>query len=172
MTDKVMKQIENKTLRTLAEYGIITGSIWIMVIGIYFFKFPNNFAFGGVTGFATVVSAVTHWSASQFTTIVNMALLVAGFIFLGRGFGVKTVYASILMSFTLSFLERMCPMVRPLTREPLLELIFAILLPGVGSALLFHIGASSGGTDIVAMIRKSIRAATLARCCLLWIWLQ
>ncbi len=59
-----MKQIENKTLRTLAEYGIITGSIWIMVIGIYFFKFPNNFAFGGVTGFATVVSAVTHWSAS------------------------------------------------------------------------------------------------------------
>ena len=89
MTDKVMKQIENKTLRTLAEYGIITGSIWIMAIGIYFFKFPNNFAFGGVTGFATVVSAVTHWSASQFTTIVNMALLVAGFIFLGRGFGVR-----------------------------------------------------------------------------------
>ena len=60
MTDKVMKQIENKTLRTLAEYGIITGSIWIMVIGIYFFKFPNNFAFGGVTGFATVVSAVSY----------------------------------------------------------------------------------------------------------------
>lgn len=161
MTDKVMKQIENKTLRTLAEYGIITGSIWIMVIGIYFFKFPNNFAFGGVTGFATVVSAVTHWSASQFTTIVNMALLVAGFIFLGRGFGVKTVYASILMSFTLSFLERTCPMVRPLTREPLLELIFAILLPGVGSALLFHIGASSGGTDIVAMILKKYTSCNI-----------
>ena len=154
MTDKVMKQIENKTLRTLAEYGIITGSIWIMVIGIYFFKFPNNFAFGGVTGFATVVSAMTHWSASEFTTIVNMALLVTGFIYLGRGFGVKTVYASILMSFTLSFLERTCPMVRPLTNEPLLELIFAIFLPGVGSAILFHIGASSGGTDILAMILK------------------
>lgn len=149
-----MKQIENKTLRTLVEYGIITGSIWIMVIGIYFFKFPNNFAFGGVTGFATVVSAMTHWSASEFTTIVNMALLVTGFIFLGRGFGVKTVYASILMSFTLSFLERTCPMVRPLTNEPLLELIFAIFLPGVGSAILFHIGASSGGTDILAMILK------------------
>ena len=97
---------------------------------------------------------MTHWSASEFTTIVNMALLVTGFIFLGRGFGVKTVYASILMSFTLSFLERTCPMVRPLTNEPLLELIFAIFLPGVGSAILFHIGASSGGTDILAMILK------------------
>ena len=157
-----MKQIENKTLRTLVEYGIITGSIWIMVIGIYFFKFPNNFAFGGVTGFATVVSAMTHWSASDFTTIVNMALLVTGFIFLGRGFGVKTVYASILMSFTLSFLERMCPMVRPLTNEPLLELIFAIFLPGVGSAILFHIGASSGGTDILAMILKKYTSYNLS----------
>ena len=163
MTDKVMKQIENKTLRTLVEYGIITGSIWIMVIGIYFFKFPNNFAFGGVTGFATVVSAMTHWSASEFTTIVNMALLVTGFIFLGRGFGVKTVYASILMSFTLSFLERTCPMVRPLTNEPLLELIFAIVLPAIGSAFLFNIGASSGGTDVIAMILKKYTSVDIGK---------
>ncbi len=149
-----MKQIENKTLRTLAEYGLITFSIWIMVVGIYFFKFPNNFAFGGVTGFATVISALTHWSASEFTTIVNTVLLVAGFLFLGRSFGIKTVYATILMSVFLYFLERLYPITRPLTREPLLELIFAILLPSVGSALLFNTGASSGGTDIIAMILK------------------
>lgn len=151
---KVMKQIENKTLRTLTEYGLITFSIWIMVVGVYFFKFPNNFAFGGVTGFATVISALTQWSASEFTTIVNMILLVFGFLFLGRGFGIKTVYASILMSVSLYYLERMAPMAKPLTTEPLLELIFAILLPGVGSAVLFSIGASSGGTDIIAMILK------------------
>ncbi|PJJ28002.1 YitT family protein [Lacrimispora celerecrescens] len=149
-----MKQIENKTLRTLAEYGLITFSIWIMVVGIYFFKFPNNFAFGGVTGFATVISALTHWSASEFTTIVNTVLLVAGFLFLGRSFGIKTVYATLMMSVFLYFLERLYPITRPLTREPLLELIFAILLPSVGSALLFNTGASSGGTDIIAMILK------------------
>lgn len=149
-----MKQIEDKRLRALAEYGVITLSIWVMVIGIYFFKFPNNFAFGGVTGFATVVSALTHWSASDFTTILNMALLVIGFIFLGRGFGIRTVYASLVMSVSLTFLEHVYPMTAPMTREPLLELVFAILLPGAGSAILFHIGASSGGTDIVAMILK------------------
>lgn len=150
----VMKRIENKTLRTLEEYGLITFSIWIMVVGIYFFKFPNNFAFGGVTGFATVISALTHWSASQFTNIVNWVLLVIGFLFLGKGFGVKTVYATILMSISLYLLERLYPMKGPLTSEPLLELIFAILLPGVGSALLFYAGASSGGTDVIAMILK------------------
>lgn len=149
-----MKQIENKTLRTLTEYGLITFSIWIMVVGIYFFKFPNNFAFGGVTGLATVISALTHWSASEFTTIVNTVLLVLGFLFLGRGFGVKTVYASVLMSVFLFILEKVCPISGPLTKEPLLELIFAILLPSVGTAILFNIGASSGGTDIIAMILK------------------
>ncbi len=149
-----MKQIENKTLRTLTEYGLITFSIWIMVVGIYFFKFPNNFAFGGVTGFASVISALTHWSASEFTNIVNTLLMVIGFLFLGRNFGIKTVYATILMSVLLYLLERLYPITRPLTTEPLLELIFAILLPGVGSAILFNIGASSGGTDIIAMILK------------------
>lgn len=104
-----IKEIKNPWLRTLAEYGLITVSIWIMVIGIYFFKFPNHFAFGGVTGFSTVFSQLLHCSASTFTTVANYALLV---------------------------------------------LVFAIMLPAVGSALLFNIGASSGGTDVVAMILK------------------
>lgn len=149
-----MKEIKNPVARTAAEYGIITLSIWIMVVGVYFFKFPNNFAFGGVTGLSTVVSQLTHWSASDFTFIVNMALLVLGFLFLGKGVGIKTVYASLMMSFGLSILERVYPMYSPLTAEPLLELIFAISLPAFGSAVLFNIGASSGGTDIIAMILK------------------
>ena len=55
-----IKQIENPVARKLAEYGLITISIWIMVVGIYFFKFPNNFAFGGVTGFSTVIPLVSQ----------------------------------------------------------------------------------------------------------------
>lgn len=141
-------------MNRLWEYGLITVSILAIVMGIYFFKFPNNFAFGGVTGFSTVISAVTRWSASQFTFIANMVLLVLGFLFVGKGFGVKTVYASLLMSVSLAFLENIYPMTAPLTEEPLLELMFAIFLPGVGSAVLFNMGASRGGTDILAMILK------------------
>ena len=98
-----MSDIKSPFWRTAAEYGIITVSIWIMVVGIYFFKFPNHFAFGGVTGFSTVVSEISRWSASDFTFIVNTSLLVLGFIFLGKGFGIKTVYASMVMSISLSF---------------------------------------------------------------------
>ena len=139
--------------RTLWEYGTITVSILILVIGIYFFKFPNNFAFG-VTGFSTIFSRLAPISAGDFTFLVNGILLVIGFFFLGRAFGLKTVYASMLMSFLLSVMERIYPLSRPLTDEPLLELVFAVFLPAVGSAVLFNIGASSGGTDIVAMILK------------------
>lgn len=148
-------QIENQRIRLLVEYGLITASIWIMVVGIYFFKFPNHFSFGGVTGFSPVVSRLTGWSASHFTFCVNMALLVLGFLFLGADVGIKTVYASVVMSVSLSVLEVIYPMRTPLTDEPLLELIFAIFCPGIGSAILFNIGASSGGTDIIAMILKA-----------------
>lgn len=149
-----MKAAKNPVLRNLADYAMITFSIWIMVVGIYFFKFPNNFAFGGVTGLAAVISRLTPWSAGDFTFIVNMGLLGAGFIFLGKEVGVKTVYASLLVSLSLTVLERIYPLAGALTHEPLLELVFAILLPGLGSAILFNIGASSGGTDIIAMILK------------------
>lgn len=149
-----MKKIQNPFVRKSAEYGLITVSIWVMVIGIYFFKFPNHFAFGGVTGFSTVISEMMNISASDFTFLVNNGLLVLGFVFLGADVGLKTVYASMLMSFSLSALERIVPLAGPLTSEPLLELIFAILCPAVGSAVLLNIGASSGGTDIVAMILK------------------
>lgn len=141
-------------MKLLWEYGLITASILVMVAGVYFFKFPNHFAFGGVTGFSTVISAVTQLSAGEFTFAANMVLLLAGFIFVGRQFGIKTVYASILMSVSLSVLEKLYPMDRPLTSEPVLELVFAILLPAVGSAVLFNINASSGGTDIIALILK------------------
>ena len=149
-----IKEIKNPWIRTLAEYGLITVSIWIMVIGIYFFKFPNHFAFGGVTGFSTVFSQLLHCSASTFTTVANYALLVLGFIFLGKSVGIRTVYATIVMSVSLQALDALVPMHGTLTDQPMLELVFAIMLPAVGSAMLFNIGASSGGTDVIAMILK------------------
>lgn len=150
-----LSNIEDRRKRWFVEYSMITMSMIIMVIGVHFFKFPNHFSFGGVTGFSPVFSRMTGISASSFTFVVNNLLLVLGFIFLGKDVGVKTVYATFIMSFGLSFLEKACPMTAPLTNEPLLELVFAIFLPAVGSAVLFNIGASSGGTDIIAMILKA-----------------
>lgn len=141
-------------IRKIKSLTIITISIFIMAIGVYFFKFPNNFCFGGVTGAAVVFAEITPLSASTFSFIVNMALLVLGFIFLGKGFAFKTTYATVLLSGLLLFFEKVHPLEHPLSNEPMLELIFAITLPAIASALLFHEGASSGGTDVVAMIVK------------------
>ncbi len=141
-------------IRRVKSFTIITISIFIMAIGVYFFKFPNNFCFGGVTGAAVVFAEITPLSASTFSFIVNMALLVLGFIFLGKGFAFKTTYATVLLSGLLLFFEKVHPLAHPLSNEPMLELIFAITLPAIASALLFYEGASSGGTDVVAMIVK------------------
>ena len=149
----MMKEIKSPFLRTIYEYGLITVSIWIMVVGIYFFKFPNHFAFGGITGFSTVVSQLTHWSASDFTSVTNTALLLFGFLFLGKGFGLKLYTQPWSCPSAYPFLAFL-PISAPLTSQPLLELMFAIFLPAVGTAILFNIGASSGGTDIIAMILK------------------
>ena len=140
--------------KTVMEYGILTLATFIMVIGIYVFKFPNNFSFGGVTGIAVVLSKFLASTPGNITFIINMVLLLLGFVFLGKGFGLKTAYVSILMSLALSFSEKIYPMSEPLTEEPVLELIFAVALPAVSSAIFFNMDASGGGTDIIAMILR------------------
>lgn len=136
------------------EYGILTLATFVLVLGVYFFKFPNKFCFGGVTGIAVILGEVFSLSAGTYTLIINAAFLVLGFLFLGRGFGIKTVYVSLLTSFGLQALEQLVPMSRPITAEPVMELVFAIILPAAGSAILFNINASGGGTDVLAMILK------------------
>lgn len=141
-------------MRRIKNLTIITISIFIMAVGVYFFKFPNNFCFGGVTGAAVVFAKITPLSASAFSFIVNMALLVLGFLFLGKNFAIKTTYATVLLSTLLLLFEHVHPLEHPLSNEPMLELVFAITLPAIASALLFYEGASSGGTDVIAMIVK------------------
>ena len=158
---------QETVLKAAKEYTLITLSTLLMAVGIYFFKFPNNFTFGGVTGLAVVVSQVMPISPSTVNFIVNLVLLLLGFLFLGKGFGVRTVYSSMLLSVALSGMEYLWPLDKPLTDDPLLELIFAIVLPGLGSAILFNIGASSGGTDVVAMILKKFTSVNIGNALLL-----
>lgn len=154
------KQIESWK-KFIAEYLIITVATLLLVVGVHFFKFPNNFSFGGVTGVAVVLGALLKHSAATYTFVINMALLGLGFIFLGKGFGLKTIYVSVLTSVGLAVLERWCPITAPLTEQPVLELIFAIFLPALSAAILFNIGASGGGTDIIAMILKKYTAVPI-----------
>ena len=145
---------KQKIRQIFLEYLMLTVSTLILVTGVYLFKFPNHFSFGGVTGIAVVLSAVTPASPGSITFIINMALLLLGFFFLGKDAGIKTVYVSVLTSVGLSGAEFLFPMEHPLTNEPVLELIFAIVLPAFSAAVFFNMGASGGGTDIVAMILK------------------
>lgn len=147
----------------LKNFSLLTISTLIMAVGIYFFKFANNFTFGGITGIAVLVAKFLPISASDFSFVVNILLLIIGWIVLGKSFAEKTAYSTILLSVSLSLLERIYPMSHPLTNEPLLELIFAILLPALGSAILFNIGASSGGTDVIAMILKKYTSVDIGK---------
>ena len=147
----------------LKNFSLLTISTLIMAVGIYFFKFTNNFTFGGITGITVLVAKFLPISASDFSFVVNILLLIIGWIVLGKSFAEKTAYSTILLSVSLSLLERIYPMCHPLTNEPLLELIFAILLPALGSAILFNIGASSGGTDVIAMILKKYTSVDIGK---------
>ena len=149
---------------TPKDFLLLNAGTLIVALGVYFFKIPNNFSTGGVTGIAIVISKFLPWiSTGSLVFLFNMLLLGVGFVFLSRKFGFATVYASTLMSVVVWVLERVYPMEAPFTDEPLLELIFAVGLPALGSALLFNIGASTGGTDILAMLLKKYTSIDIGK---------
>ena len=122
-------------------------------VGIAVFKTPNHFAFGGTSGLSIVLATLfPRWNVGAFMWFINAALVALGFVFLGvRSMG-WTIYSSFALSFYVSLCERVYPLSRPLTDDVFLELCFAVILSAVGAAIVFNIGASTGGTDIVAMI--------------------
>ncbi len=144
-----------KVKQFLTEYALLTLGTALVAMGTYFFKFPNHFSTGGVTGIAVILSSIfPSVSSSLFASVINVAFLLLGFGVLNRGFGVRTVYCSLLFSGMLTGLEWLVPLSGPLTDEKLLELFFGVILPALGSAILFNTQGSTGGTDILAMILK------------------
>ena len=144
-----------KVKQFLTEYALLTLGTALVAMGTYFFKFPNHFSTGGVTGIAVILSSIfPSISSSLFASVINVAFLLLGFGVLNRGFGVRTVYCSLLFSGMLAGLEWLMPLSGPLTDEKLLELFFGVILPALGSAILFNTQGSTGGTDILAMILK------------------
>lgn len=153
--ERIKKQIK--------DYAVMTAGTLLIAAGAYFFKFPNNFSFGGVTGIAVVLGKLMPYTPGFVTTAINITFLLFGFLFLGRGFGMKTVYVTLLTSVLFSLFEWLFPMGAPLTGQPVLELVFAIFLPAAGAAILFNTGASGGGTDILAMIIKKYTSINIGK---------
>lgn len=148
----------------LKKFALLNLGTLLVTIGVYFFKFPNNFSTGGVTGIAVIMGPLTpEISPGTYNMVINIVLLIFGCIFLGKNFGLMTAYSSMSMAIAISLLERFYPMAKPFTDQPMLELIFAVMLPAVGCAILFNIDASNGGTDIIAMLMKKYSSWDIGR---------
>lgn len=155
--------------RELRRYGLMLLASFIMAVGDYFFLFPNHFCYGGISGMSIIAAQILPVSASSFSAVSNLLLLVAGFIFVGRQFAMTTAFASVTISTLLVLFEQLIPLEEPLTDQLMLEFMLAVALPSLGSALLFHMGASSGGTDIPAMILKKYAHIQNVGISLFWI---
>ena len=152
---------EKKSLSEHIKYwSLLNLGILMMAVGIYFFKSPNGFATGGVSGLSIVLAKIFSRSGIAILTqanimlVINILLLIFGFLVLGKECGFMTVYCSITLSLENMLFENFIPISSTLTQYPLLELVYAVLLTGIGAAIIFKCKASSGGTDIVALILK------------------
>ncbi len=141
-------------MKKIKNFLMMTAGCILLAVGVYFFKIPNGFATGGVTGIGTILAKITPISAGMWIWGLNVFLLIIGFIFLGKGNGIKTVYCSMLYSALTYVFEIVVPLSEPLSDQPLLELVYAMLLTSIGAAFIFNADASSGGTDITALILK------------------
>lgn len=154
----------------LHEFALMTLGSALVAVGVYFFKFPNHFSMGGVSGLSILLGQLipaTVVTPGVINTAINVLYLILGFAVLNRGFGLKTVYCSLLYSVLVQALEWVCPLNGPLTDQKMLELFFAVILPALGSAILFNLDASTGGTDIMAMILKKFTGLDVGRALLI-----
>ena len=143
-----------KNLPDIKTFAFMNLGIFLLAAGIYFFKTPNGFATGGVSGISIILKNIFGWSPAICMLIINVILLIVGVIVLGKECGGLTIYCSLAFSLLTWIFEKLVPLSSPLTNFPLLELVYAVLLTGIGSAIIFKCKASSGGTDIVALVLK------------------
>lgn len=157
--------------KKIKEYVIITLGTLIVSMAVYFFLLPSNVVVGSLSGLVMVLATFIPLKISVMTFILNAVLLVVGFLFIGKEFGAKTVYTSLLMPIFLYVFELIFPNNKSLTNDVVPDTICYILVVSVGLALLFNANASSGGLDIVAkLLNKYLhieigKAMTLAGMC-------
>ena len=155
----------------LQEYAAITLGTLIVSAAVYFFLIPSQVTVGSITGLVVLISNFLPFRISVMTFVLNTLLLILGFFTIGREFGGKTVYTSILMPVFLGALEELFPNQQSLTGDSFLDMIGYIFVVSIGLAILFNLNASSGGLDIVAKILNKYlhielgKAMTIAGMC-------
>lgn len=156
------------TTNNINFFLLLNCGLFLTAAGIALFKTPNHFAFGGTSGISIILSTLfPKWNVGIFMWIVNAVLVLLGFAFLGiRSMG-WTIYSSFALSFFVSVCQSAVPLSAPLTADTFLELCFAVILPALGSAIVFNVGASTGGTDIVAMILHKHTSLEIGRALML-----
>ena len=165
MKEKLRQHLTKENiLSDLRFFLFLNAGLFLTARGIELFKTPNNFAFGGTSGLSIILATLfPRWNVSAFMWVVNLALVVLGFALLGRKSMGWTVYSSFALSFYVSLCEWLFPLTAPMTDDTFLEFCFAVLLPALGSAIVFNVGASTGGTDILAMILQKYTSLEIGR---------
>ena len=131
---------------------MITIATAIVAAAVFFFLVPSNVSVGSISGLAIVIGNFVPLQISAITMILNVGLLIIGFLFVGREFGGKTIYTSILLPVIIGILERVYPNNTSITGDPFQDMICYVFLVSIGLAILFNRNASSGGLDIVAKL--------------------
>lgn len=143
---------KSKIIRIAKEFIVITFGAFLAAVAIFFFMLPSHVAVGSGSALAMVLSNFIPLPVSAIMLILNVVLLILGFILIGPEFGVKTVYSAIMVPVFMGIMERVFPNFQSLTADPMLDVICYILVVGIAMAILFSHNASSGGLDIVAKI--------------------
>lgn len=156
---------KKKVLNTTKDFLIITFGAVLAAAAIYFFMLPSHVAVGSASALAMVLGNFIPLSVSVITLIINVFLLVLGFILIGPEFGAKTVYTAIMVPLAMGVFEIIFPNFQSLTQDPLIDVICYILVVGMAMAILFSRNASSGGLDIVAKIMNKYLKMDLGRAC-------
>lgn len=138
--------------KIVKEYTIVTIGTLMIAIATYFFMIPSNVVIGSISGLSMVISNFIPIPMSVILLAFNAILLTIGFIFLGKEFGAKTVYSALSLPIMLSVFETVFPNNASLTNDIIIDTVCYLLLVSIAQAILFHINASSGGTDIIAKL--------------------
>ncbi|WP_455500433.1 YitT family protein [Gemmiger sp.] len=165
LAEQIREKLTPARLREDAKFfALLNLGLFLTALGTALFKAPNHFAFGGTTGLSVILATLwPQWNVGGFMWLVNAVLVVLGFVFLGvRSMG-WTIFSSFALSFYVSLCERLWPLEQPMTDDVFLELCFAVILPALGAAIVFNIGASTGGTDIIAMILHKYTSLEIGR---------
>ena len=141
-----------KYIAAIKEFIMITIATAIVAAAVFFFLVPSNVSVGSISGLAIVIGNFVPLQISAITMILNVGLLIIGFLFVGREFGGKTIYTSILLPVIIGILERVYPNNTSITGDPFQDMICYVFLVSIGLAMLFNRNASSGGLDIVAKL--------------------